>query len=407
MSPRPTGRRTPSIPAPSHEPAPAPEQKASRPVLDSIPRSVQVAAGWSWRLVAITIALAGVVVALSVGKVIWVSVVVALLLTVLLLPVVNYLEARLRFPRGAAAGLSVIGLVAFVTGLLTMAGREIVQGFADLRDQALEGFDALLEYAVNGPLGLDRDEIDGYVAQIGDQIGSNSQTLISGALSVTTTIGQVFAGTLIALFCLLFFLKDGKTIWAWLIRLLPVGSRMPAFEASRRGMLTLGSYVRAQILVALVDAIGIGVGAAILGLPLALPLGVLVFLASFIPFVGAIATGAIAILVALVDQGPATALIMAAIVLGVQQLEGNVLQPLLLGHAVSLHPVAVLLVVTGGALAAGIVGALLAVPIAATINTVVLYLHGRDKFPALGLDPGGLESELARLSGPPSSKRKA
>ncbi|MBC7292084.1 MAG: AI-2E family transporter, partial [Actinotalea sp.] len=251
------------------------------------------------------------------------------------------------------------------------------------------------------PLGVDAEQIEGYLAQAQEQLQANSDTIVSGALAVTTTVGSVLAGTLIALFVLIFFLKDGPMIGAWLVRLLPTTARHQAWEASRRGLVTLSSYVRAQILVALVDAIGIGLGAAILGLPLVVPLTVLVFLASFIPFVGAIATGAIAVLVALVDQGPGAAVIMFLIVLGVQQLEGNVLQPLLLGHAVSLHPVAVLLAVTAGSLTAGILGALLAVPLTATLNTVVLYLHGKDKFPWLGRDPGGLDRRLERLSAPP------
>ena len=157
-------------------------------------------------------------------------------------------------------------------------------------------------------------------------------------------------------------------------------------QAGRRGLVTLGAYTRTQILVAAVDAVGIGLGAAILQVPLALPLAVLVFLGSFIPIVGAVVTGSVAILVALVSNGPASAIWMLAVVLLVQQIEGHVLQPFLMGHAVSLHPVAVLLSVAAGSFVAGIVGALFAVPIAATLNTVLLYLHGHDKFPQLGTD---------------------
>ncbi len=157
-------------------------------------------------------------------------------------------------------------------------------------------------------------------------------------------------------------------------------------QAGRRGLVTLSGSTRTQILVALVDAVAIGIGAAFLQVPLAVPLATLVFIGSFIPIVGAIATGAVAVLVALVAQGPVVALIMLGVVLLVQQIEGHVLQPFLMGHAVSLHPVAVLLAVAAGSMAAGIVGALFAVPIAAVLNTVVLYLHGHDKFPQLGTD---------------------
>lgn len=393
------GPRPGGVPTTEHHPAARGRGPAADDAL--VPRSVRVAAAWSWRLLLIGLALAVLVLAMAVGKVIWVPVVVALLLTVLLRPVVEVLVDRLRMPRSAASAVTVVGLLVVVGGLLTLAGREIVQGFGELWDRAVEGFEELLVWLEEGPLAIDGAQLAAFVDQAGDQLGSNSGSLVSGALSVTTTIGHVLAGAVIAVFCLLFFLKDGEQIWAWLLRLLPGAAREPAHEAARRGAVTLVSYTRAQILVAFVDAVGIGLGAAILGIPLALPLGILVFLASFIPFVGAIATGIIAVLVALVDQGPGTALIMLLIVLAVQQLEGNVLQPLLLGRAVSLHPVAVLLSVTAGSLAAGIVGALLAVPAVATVNTVMLYLHGRDKFPGLGRDPDGVAGRLRRLEGAP------
>ena len=380
-------------------PVPSPLTSSSGNVL--VPLGVQIAAAWAWRVVVIAFALALIAVAMAYGKVIWVPVVLALLLTVLLTPFVELLQRRLRFGRGLASGVAVLALLAVVSGLLTVAGRQIVRGMGELWSQAEAGLDELLVTLASSPLGLDRAQIENYVQQAREQLSANSDTLVSGALSVTTTVGHVLAGAVVTLFCLLFFLKDGSMIWAWIVRLLPDPARMPAYEASRRGVVTLAAFTRTQILVALIDAIGIGAGALILGLPLAVPLAVLVFLASFIPFVGAIATGAIAVLVALVDQGTGSALIMLAIVLAVQQVESHVLQPLLLGHAVSLHPVAVLLSVAAGSLAAGVVGALLAVPFVATLNTVVLYLRGRDKFPDLGLDPEGLHRHLRRLEGTP------
>ncbi|GEN79670.1 AI-2E family transporter [Actinotalea fermentans] len=368
-----------------------------------VPASVRAAAAWSWRVLLILGVIGVVVLLLAVSKVLWVPVVVALLLTVLLTPLVNALQQRLRFPRGAAAATAVVLLLVVVAGLVTVAGRQIIDGFEDLWSQTQAGFTELLDSLADGPLQLDREELDGYLTQAGDQLRANGSTLVSGAVSATVTVGHVLAGALVALFTTLFFLKDGALIWAWLVRLVPAPSRLRVHEAGRRGLVTLAAFTRTQILVALIDAVGIGLGALILGLPLAVPLAVLVFLASFIPFVGAIATGAIAVLVALVDQGPTTALIMLAIVLAVQQIESHVLQPLLLGHAVSLHPVAVLLSVTAGSLAAGIVGALFAVPFVATLNTVVLHLHGRDKFPQLGTDPEGLHRWLRHLDGEPGA----
>jgi putative heme transporter len=365
----------------------------------SVPFAIRVAASWSWRLLLMLAAVLALLALLSTSQVLWVPVVLALLLTLLLKGPVDWMTSRWGLWRGAASLIAVLGLVVIVGGLLAVAGQQIIAGFADLWDQTQAGFAELLVYLSSGPLGLDSVQLDDYVHQIGDQLQANSGTLVTGALSVTTTIGHVAAGTLITVFCLLFFLKDGALIWAWIVRLVPSPSRVSLHESARRGVVTLGAFTRTQILVALIDAVGIGLGALILGLPLVVPLSVLVFLASFVPFVGAIATGAIAVLVALVDQGPVSALIMLAIVLAVQQLEGHVLQPFLLGHAVSVHPVAVLLAVTGGSLSAGIIGALLAVPFVATVNTVALYLHGHDKFPELGDDSANLARRIAELNG--------
>lgn len=372
----------------------------------SVTPAVRAAAAWSWRflLIAAAAAVAGWFVAFF--RVIVVSVAIALLLSVLLRPVARWLHGALRFPRAAAAGTAVLAMVAFVAGLVALAGRSIVNGFGDLSDQATQGIDQALEWLDTGPLNLGADQLSQLVDQARQSVSDNASSLLSGALSVTTTVGHVAAGTLIALFCTFFFLLDGRTIWAWVVGLLPISVRERVHQAGRRGVVTLSAYTRTQILVAFVDATGIGIGAAILGVPLVIPLATLVFVGSFIPFVGAIATGSVAVLVALVSQGPVAALIMLAVVLAVQQIEGHVLQPFLMGHAVSLHPVAVLLAVTAGSMAAGIVGALLAVPIAAVLNTVVLYLHGHDKFPHLGTEdrvaqrpPGSFHRQRAAAPG--------
>ncbi|ACZ20770.1 predicted permease [Sanguibacter keddieii DSM 10542] len=348
--------------------------------------AVQAAASWSWRFLAIAAALAVAFSLVAYLKVVIIPVAVALLLTVLLQPVAAFLRRRARFSPMLAAATSVVLLIAAITLLVVVAGRSIVSGISDLSDKAVEGFQQALTWLAEGPLHIDNESLSEYLDSGLDALQENSSALLSGALSVTTTVGQVLAGSIIALFCTLFFLKDGRSIWGWLVGLLPRSTRERTHQAGRRGFVTLASYARTQILVAFIDSIGIGLGAAIIGVPLALPLGVLVFVGSFIPFVGAIVTGAMAVLVALVALGPVQALIMLAVVLLVQQIEGNVLQPWLMGHAVSLHPVAVLLVVTTGTLTAGIVGALFAVPIAAVLNTVFLYFHGHDKFPELGFD---------------------
>jgi predicted PurR-regulated permease PerM len=205
-------------------------------------------------------------------------------------------------------------------------------------------------------------------------VTKNQGALTSGALSTAATLGEVLAGFFVVLFTLFFFLRDGGQIWQFLCRLLPRPARVPAARAGHYSWHTLVSYVRATVLVAFVDAAGIGIGLAVLRVPLALPLAALVFLGAFIPVVGATLSGVVAILVALVTQGPVTALIVLGIVIAVQQLEGHVLQPLIMGRAVALHPLAVILAIATGVVTAGIVGGLVAVPLLAVGNTAVRYL---------------------------------
>ncbi|WP_426594538.1 AI-2E family transporter [Cellulomonas sp. McL0617] len=351
-----------------------------------VPPSIRAAAGWSWRLLLIGAALAVLLWLLNELKVVVVPIAVALLVTVLLAPFVGWLQRHTRLPRVAAVAISLAAMVLLVAGLVTLATRSIIKGIGQLWTQASEGIDKLTSWLATGPLQLTTEDISKYIDTIRESFSGSNSGLVSGALHATTTVGHVAAGTLIALFCTFFFLLDGRTIWSWVVGLLPRGSREHVHQAGRRGLVTLGAYTRTQILVAAVDALGIGIGAAILRVPLALPLAVLVFLGSFVPIVGAVVTGSVAVLVALVANGPLNALLMLAVVLLVQQIEGHGLQPFLMGHAVSLHPVAVLLAVAAGSFVAGIVGALFAVPLVATLNTVILYLHGHDKFPQLGRD---------------------
>lgn len=361
--------------------------------------AVRATAAWSWRLVVITAAAVILGFLFVTFKMVAVAFVVAVLLAVLLQPVAAWMRRALRFPGALAAAFSMLLTFGAVTGLLVLAGRSIALGFASLADKAVDGFNQTVAWLSDGPLGIEREQVDSWLDEGLGAIEDNASVLANGVLQATSSVTQVFAGAVIALFCLFFFLKDGRMIWQWFVRLTPVAARDQINEAGIRSWLTLGGYARTQILVALADAVGIGVGAAILGVPLALPLGVLVFLGSFIPIVGAIATGIVAILVALVDQGPVTALLMVGVVLVVQQLESNLLQPWLMGNAVSLHPVAVLLAVAAGTGVAGVLGALLSVPVAAVINTVFLYLNGHDKHQKAAGDwhrPGGPPGVLFR-----------
>jgi len=331
-------------------------------------------------------------------KTIFIPVAVALLLTIMLTPVRRVLNERLRLPRGLSAGLTLIGLIVVVAGLITLAGQSIANGFADLTTQAINGFNELWTQ-VSATFGLE-NELQSYSQDLLDQLEAQQSAIVSGVFGAAATAGSVLVGALIALFCTFFFLHDPRGIWTWLVGLLPVSSRERVNQAGRRGAVTLAAYTRTQILVAAVDAVGIGIGAVFFVPSLALPIGILVFVGSFVPVVGAIVTGVIAVVVVLVSNGWVAALIMLGVVLLVQQIESHALQPFLMGQAVSLHPVAVILAVAAGSYAAGIVGALFAVPLTAVLNTVILYLNGHDKFPELG-DEDALPIRWRAADAPP------
>ncbi|MFC7404920.1 AI-2E family transporter [Georgenia alba] len=367
-----------------------------RGLVHGVPKTLVIAAGWSWRILVLAAALALLIFLIITFKTIIAAVLIALLITVLLEPVAGWLRRFLRFPRALASGAAILLLLGLVSGLLVLAGRSIVDGFGALADRVTAAFDDVVEWLTTGPYAVDQQQIQQWIQQARDQVSANSDTLVSGVLGATSSVASVATGAILMLFCLFFFLKDGRKIWHWFVRLAPDPARHRINEAGIRGWATLGGYTRTQILVAFVDAVGIAVGAAILGVPLALPIGILVFLFSFIPIIGAVLSGIVAVAVALVDQGPIPALIMLGIVLLVQQLEGNVLQPWLQGNALALHPLAIVLAVTAGTGIAGLLGALFAVPVVATINTVLLYLYGRDKYPKLAADAD-------RSGGPPGT----
>lgn len=365
-------------------------------VADHVSWPLRVGAAWSWRILLILAVLVVVGYGLSFVTIILIPVLVALLFAVLLDPINRFLQRKVGLPAAAGAAISLLAGLGIVVALLSIASTQIFAQFGDLVKKATDGLNSLVVWVTEGPLQLQVDSVEEYVSSFSDEfiafLQSNSQNLASGAVSITVTVGNVLTGFLLAMFVLFFLLKDGRKIWLWFVRMMPRSARVPIHESAIRGWVTLGAYARTQILVAAIDGAGIGLGAFLLGVPLAIPLAVLVFVGSFVPIVGAFVTGSIAVLVALVDQGLMTAVLMLAVILLVQQIEGNLLQPLLMSNAVSLHPVAVLLAVAAGTFLFGIPGALFSVPVVAFVNTSVLYLHGYDKFPELATDterPGG------------------
>ncbi|MEO6199616.1 MAG: AI-2E family transporter [Cryobacterium sp.] len=359
-----SGRRTARVPVP------IPHRDD-----EGIPAGIRLAGAWSWRLVAIAAAAAVFIFLIVQLRLIVIPVLVAVLVSALLVPFVSFL-VRHRWPRGLAIALALVGTLAIVGGLITLATTQIAAGSAGLSTQFQASIDSLKAALLASPLQITETELNAYLQDASKALQSESQFFVTGALSVGSSLGHLLTGLLLTVFSLLFILLDGKRIWAWVVRIFPRRARAAIDGAGIAGWTTLGNFAKVQILVASIDALGIGVGAALLGVPLAIPIGILVFLGSFIPIVGAVATGIVAVIIALLFNGPGFALAMLGIVLLVQQVEGHVLQPLIMGTAVKVHPLAVVLAVGAGTLLAGIPGALFAVPIAAVLNVMISYIHG-------------------------------
>ncbi|MFQ4147763.1 AI-2E family transporter [Arthrobacter sp. LAPM80] len=342
----------------------------------AVPVGMRVAAAWSWRLAIILIVSAMLIWLLGKVTILLIPIMVATILASLLRPLVRGMKS-VGVPQGLSVAIAEGGLIVLVIGALFLVGRQMVAGFSDLSQQALTGLIQVQEWLNAGPLGLSNDQLTVYLNDALAALQNNSSAIFSSALGVGTGVTHFAVGALLTLFILIFFLLEGQDIWAFVVKFFPRRARPAIDGAARRGWQSLGSYARVQILVAAVDAVGIGAGAAIIQVPLALPLGVLVFVGSFIPVVGALVTGAVAVLLALVANGWVNALIMLGIVLLVQQLESHLLQPFIMGRAVSLHPVAVILAVAAGSGVAGILGALFAVPLLAVANSFIRYIAAR------------------------------
>ena len=307
----------------------------------------------------------------------------AVLLTGLLLPL-KRLIGRVVTHDHAAAGLTMITFLGALIGVIYVTGAQLVAGFAELRDSVFAALDQLEEWLRTGPLNLGDGALTDYLEQAQEWVTANSSQILTGALAAGSRIGTFTVALGLALVTTFFFLADGRRIWTWFVSLMPLGVQDRVDRAFSTGFHSVRAYVKTQAIVAAVAAAGIGLGALILGLPLVLPLTIIVFLASFVPVVGAFVSGALVVLIAWFSQGFTTALIMLGIVILVQQVESNALQPVLMSRAVDLHPWGVIIGVTVGSYLYGITGALFAVPVMALVKVVVISL--RHPLPNVGAD---------------------
>ncbi|MDP4634452.1 MAG: AI-2E family transporter [Pontimonas sp.] len=342
-----------------------------------IPAGLERATQWSWRLLLIAAAITlGLFVVAQLSFLI-IPLFIAVLLAALVAPVSVGLR-KLRFPRWLATLTTIIVFLAAVGGLFYLVINEVIRGWESLQARTILAYDDFVQYLLDSPLQVTEAQLNEWVTALATEFNIDSSWVLSGALSVTSSVGSWLVGAGIAIFALIFFIHDGARIWEYVVSWFPKLARPAILGASRSGWNTLIEFVKVQILVAFVDALGIGLGAFFLGLPLVVPIAVAVFLGAFVPIVGGTVAAALAILVALVYEGPVTALIMLIIVLAVQQLEGQILQPLIMGPALRIHPLAVVLSIAAGGYLAGIAGVLFAVPVVAFTNVVIRYLAAGD-----------------------------
>lgn len=341
----------------------------------ALPFGIRVAGAWSWRLIGVVILAAIAIYLVGVLHIVVIPVLVAVLLSGLLTPIKNRLQ-RLGMPKWLAVAITFLGLLVGIVALIVLVVLTLRAGAGDFQQRAVQAYENLIRVLQASPLGISNQDVAKAIADATATIQKNAGTILAGALARASIVTDLFVGLLLALFTTLFLLIDGRGIWRWCVRLFPRPARAAVDGAGDAAWLSIREYARVQVVVALIDAIGIGLGAAILGVPFFVPLAVLVFLGAFVPIVGAVVTGALAVVVALVYNSPLIALIMLGVVIGVNQLESHVLQPLLMGGAVRLHPIAVVLAVAVGSLIAGIAGAVFAVPLTAAGNSAVRYIAG-------------------------------
>jgi predicted PurR-regulated permease PerM len=340
-----------------------------------MPYVLRFGAAWSWRLLLV---IAGIYIFLRLFgllSLVLVPVIIGLLISAALSPIADRLQGW-KVPRSVATLIVVIAGIAFIVALVAVVAQQFSSGFGDLRASFDDSLDKLEKYLTDA--GLRQQQLNDFFNRVREGVSSTAGSggLGGTVVKASTTAGHLLEGLFITLFSTIFFTYDGRGIWRWLVSLFPEPARDRVHGSGERAWAVLTSYVRATMIIAATDALGIALIAWILGLPLVVPLAVLVFLGAFIPVVGAAISGIAAVAVALVSVGPLTAVLMLAGVVVVQQFEGHVLQPFLMGRLVRVHPLAIVVVIAIGAEVAGIFGALIAVPLTAVINAVSTHLAG-------------------------------
>ena len=374
--PRPAEPIVVQVPVPA---APAEPTEAKVSLEPDVPRGLTIAAGYAWRLLLLGVGVFALFHVLSFFSQITVPVGMALLLTAMLFPLTELMK-KWGWPHALAAIVSLLVLVLVVVGLLGFVGQQVAAEWPALLEQSRAGFEALVAWLGTLPFGIDQERLNEWIAQGTAWLQTQASVLAGTAASFGAAFGNFFAGLATALVAAFFFAYQGRKIFSGSINVLvPRHYRASVDHAALRGWTSLVAYMRSAAIVAAVDAAGVALAALLLQVPLVAALFALTFFLSFIPIVGATVAGAVAVVLALVTHGWVSALIMLGAVVLVMQVEGTFLQPLVMGSAVNLHPLAVLLGITAGAIISGILGALVAIPVLAFGVAFIRALMNRDQ----------------------------
>lgn len=372
----------------SDDPQPPPADEAARPkpaAVSRVKESKPASALWADSLGRVGIRSAQILLILAVAvvsvyalmqiKLLVIPVLIALILAAAIGPFVNMLRRR-GIPGAAATGIAFVALLILLGGVSTVIYFSVRSQWTELAQQASSGLDELENFLRNGPVPIDQEQLN--QAREGIIQFATSSQVRSGAITGLSLVTEFITGTILMVVILFFFLKDGAKIWNFFLRPFKDEREAKLRRAGSRTLEVLGGYVRGTAIVALVDAVAIGAALLILQVPLAFPLAIIVFMTAFIPLVGATVAGILAALVALVANGPVVALIVVAVVVAVNQLEGDFLQPVVMGKSLQLHALVILMALTAGTILAGIVGAVLAVPLAAVAWAIIQVWTAED-----------------------------
>ena len=325
-------------------------------------------------LLILTVAVVSVYALMQI-KLLVIPILIALILAAAIGPFVNMLRRR-GLRGGLATGIAFIGLLLVLGGVGTVIYYSVRNQWGELAQQAASGLDELERFLLTGPIPLEQEQLD--QAREGIVQFATSSQVRSGAITGLSMITEFLAGATLMVVILFFFLKDGAKIWNFLLRPFSGEREARLRRVGKRTLEVLGGYVRGTAIVALVDTVAIGAALLILQVPLAIPLAIIVFLGAFVPLVGATVAGILAALVALVANGPVVALIVVAVVIAVNQLEGDLLQPIVMGKSLQLHALVILMALTAGTILAGIIGAVLSVPLAAVAWAIIQVWTAED-----------------------------